>query len=131
MTIFDIINDIFKTKKGNLTENQEFYEVLQSPYILQRWITMHSTQTAYLVSETTNKLCKGLTDDKALWYKLFLVLIDKKTGYKRINYLKREKVVVNEEKDTMIEQLARINEMSKKEITAQMKLLDELTKGVA
>lgn len=129
MTIFDILNDIFRNKTGELLNNNEFYEVLQSPYILQRWVSMDSTQNAYLTSETTNKLCKALADDKEMWYKLFLVLVDKKNGYKKIRYLKREKRTVNEEKDKIIEELSKRYEISKREVELKMNTLEEIGRG--
>lgn len=126
MTIFNILDDIIRNKTGKLINNHEFYETIQSTYILQRWVSMYSTQNSYLLAETTNKLCKGFADDKALWYKLLLVLVEKKNGYKKVNYLKREKVVINEEKEKMIEQLANVREISKREIREQMKMIEEL-----
>ena len=90
---------------------------------------MDSTKNAYLVSETTNKLCKALADDKEMWYKLLLILVDKKPSYKKIRYLKREKKIVNEEKDKAIEELSRIYEISKREVEEKMNTLNELVRG--
>lgn len=129
MTIFNILKDIIYTKSGTLINNQEFNDVISSPYILQRWISMESTQNAYLVSETTNKLCKGLLEDKELWYKLYITLIDKKP-YKKIKYLKRDKQIINEDENQMIEKLGRIYEMSKTEIKENMTMVELIHKGV-
>ena len=130
MTIFNILDDIFRTKTGELINNNEFDSALQSPYMLQRWVSMHSTQAALLTSETTNKLCKGLSDDKEMWYKLYLILIDKNKSYKKIRYLKRDKKIVNEDRDKLVSDLARRYEISKREAENMMKLQEELSQGV-
>lgn len=129
MTIFTILDDIFRNKTGELINNNEFNEALQSPYMLQRWVSMHSTQSALLVSETTNKLCKGLSDDKEMWYKLYLTVIDKSKSYKKIRYLKRDKKVMNEDRDKMIAELARRYETSKKEAENRMKQIESMKQG--
>lgn len=129
MTIFNILDDIFRHKTGELINNSEFNDALQSPYMLQRWVSMHSTQTALLVSETTNKLCKGLSDDKEMWYKLYLTLVDKSKAYKKIRYLKRDKKVINEDRETMIAMLARRYEISKKEAENRMKQMELMKRG--
>ena len=129
MTIFNILDDIFRHKTGELINNSEFKDALQSPYMLQRWVSMHSTQTALLVSETTNKLCKGLSDDKEMWYKLYLTLVDKSKAYKKIRYLKRDKKVINEDRETMIAMLARRYEISKKEAENRMKQMELMKRG--
>ena len=129
MTIFDILGDIFRNKTGKLIENSDFSEALQSPYILQRWISMYSTQNAYLVSETTNKLCSGLMEDKELWYKLYLTIIDKQSKYTKTKYIKRTKNVVKEEHNTILTKLSNVYEISKKEVESNMKLLETLNEG--
>jgi|LakMenE01Jun11ns_1017448.scaffolds.fasta_scaffold9123809_1 hypothetical protein len=129
MTIFNILDDIFRNKTGELINNNEFNDALQSPYMLQRWVSMNSTQNALLVSETTNKLCKGLSDDKEMWYKLYLTLVDKSKSYKKIRYLKRDKKVVNEDRDKMIAELARRYEISKKEAENRMKQIESMNQG--
>lgn len=130
-TIYTILKDIFKTKDGTLHTKPDFNQALQSTYMLQRWISMDSIDTAHLVNETTNKLWIGLADDKELWYKLYLTLINKK-NYHKISYIKRPKAVVSEKKEKMVEELANRNELSKREVEANLKLanwLEEQTKG--
>jgi hypothetical protein len=64
-----------------------------------------------------------------MWYKLYLTLVDKSKSYKKIRYLKRDKKVVNEDRDKMIAELARRYEISKKEAENRMKQIESMNQG--
>jgi hypothetical protein len=126
MTLFDILKDILTEKTGKFINNNEFDEIVQNTYILQRWLSMYNIKNAYLISETTNKLCKSLSEDKELCAKLFITLIDKQKSYKKITFLKREKRVKNEEKDELVKKMANKYERSTREILNNMKLIEDM-----
>ena len=122
-TIYTVLKDIFKTKEGKLHTKPDFSQALQNNYILQRWISMDSTENAYLVNETTNKIWSGLADDKELWYKLYLILINKKS-YHKIGYIKRPSTVVNEKRKKLIDDESIKHQLSKREIETNIKLIE-------
>ena len=54
LNIFEILNDIIVTKKGNLLDNVEDEDQFL-PYIVCRWLSMYSPEYAQIINETTNK----------------------------------------------------------------------------
>lgn len=123
LTIFDILKDIIQDKKGNLNESSEFFEAINSTYMIQRWCSMESVKSSYIINETLNKLYKGISDDKVMLYKLLVKLIDK-DKYKKIRYIKRSNIVVNEEVDVIIGQIAKNMEISKSEVEEYIKIFN-------
>jgi hypothetical protein len=120
INIFHILRDVLQTKSGTLNEKPDFKATF-SPFLIQRWLSMESKTNAYLLNETTNKLWSGLEDDKQLWYKLYLVLINKK-AYNKINYIKKSEKIVNEKREKEVEELAKRNRISKREIEEYLEL---------
>ena len=53
MTIFDILNDILFTKKGNLLQNVDD-EAAFNNYMINRWVSMYSPNLAIVINSTTN-----------------------------------------------------------------------------
>ena len=127
MKIYDILRDIFQNKTGDLNKEHSFNEAYGSNYLMQRWISMNSPADAYILNETTNKLWRGLEDDKNLWYKLFIA-VTKKQKSTKINYIKKEKKTVNDTQDKIVEALTQRNELSKREIETNLDLLQLLGK---
>lgn len=124
MTIIDIITDIVSTKSGKLCEDSEFFEAITSNYLLQRWVSMTTPNNLYMINETTNKLAKVYENDKEFLYKLLTVLIEK-DDYARVNYIKKQKEVINEEEKSKITKLARMYECSEREIKEKLMLKGE------
>ena len=120
-TIFAILKDIVQTKSGACLEDSDF-RTNCSPYLLQRWLSMESPNTACLVNETTNKIWSGLADDRELWYKFYLAFITKK-NYTKIPYIKKAEKIVNEERDKEVERLAKKNRISKREVEGYLDML--------
>jgi hypothetical protein len=88
MTIFDIIGGILFTKKKDILDNVDDQKQFQ-PFIVNRWLSMHSGDDARIVNETVNKFGHVFTD-KADLYK-FLVNVLPRHRFKRINYIKKKK----------------------------------------
>lgn len=111
MTIFDYISSVLFTKKKNclssVDEEGEF-----SPYMLNRWCSMHSTATAKIGSILDKYL--GVFDNKKDLYNLFVAVMPQVPNT-RISYIKKPKEEKKEENKD-IEMLACNLELSKREI---------------
>lgn len=127
MTIYDVLRDIFQNKTATLIDDHEFKDAYASNYLMQRWVSMDSPDNTLKVNETTNKLWKGLEDDKDLWYKLFIALTEKKR-FTKISYIKKQKKIVNEKRNNLINMLSNRNEISKRETEENLNLLEMLGK---
>ena len=127
MNLYDLLKEIIQTKKGTANKEHTFNDAFTSPFLMQRWLSMDTPLTASIINITSNKLYKGLDDDKNLWYKLFIVLNNKKT-YKKIAYIKKEAKTENKTESKMIEKLSERNELSKHEVENNLKLLEALGK---
>mgnify|MGYP003650386317 FL=1 len=116
MGIFDFVNDILYKKSGKLLEKKELESELQ-PYMLQRWISMHSNTNARILAATLNKMYKSI-DDKDQWYKLFLTTVPRST-FKRFKYIKKVSKGSGKKKTDMeeaIELVAKAKQVSKREV---------------
>jgi len=114
MIIFDFLKDIVYRKKGNLLENPENEQEFD-PYMLQRWLSMHSPNMAKLLNATTNRLY-SVYDTKQEWYKIYLATIPK-TYSKRIKYIKKvKKEKGKKEEEDIISFIAKSKQMSKREV---------------
>jgi hypothetical protein len=92
MEIFDFINNILFFKKNDIELNCEEYKKYNS-YLINRWISMHSSDNAMIVNQTVNRrnfLCKE-SDSQ---YK-FLLNVIPRSKYKKIEYIKKN---TNEDK---------------------------------
>lgn len=87
MTIFDIIGGILFSKKKDIIANVDDQKQFQ-PYIVNRWLSMHSGDDAKIVNETVNRY-GHVFSDKADLYK-FLVNVMPHHRFKRINYIKKK-----------------------------------------
>jgi len=114
MGIFDFIKDILYKKSGTLLDKSEEEHDFQ-PFMVQRWLSMHSNLNVKILNATTNKLYKGI-DDKPAWYKLFITTLPK-AKYKRFKYIK--KVSSKKKKsdlDDAITMIAQNKQISKREV---------------
>ena len=92
MEIFDFINNILFFKKNDIELNCEEYKKYNS-YLINRWISMHSSDNAMIINQTVNRknfLCK----DPDSQYK-FLLNVIPRSKYKKIEYIKKN---TNEDK---------------------------------
>lgn len=113
MTIFDIIQSLlFNKKRLDVSDSDAFV-----PYMVQRWISMYSPPLAQIVNQTTNRYYQGYVDNQ-MWYDtLFTVL--PKVPFRKINYVKKEKVSKKKVEDNSesIAFLANVSNLSIREIT--------------
>jgi hypothetical protein len=120
MSIFDFISSVLFFKKKNclnsVDEEGEF-----SPYMLNRWCSMHSPTVATF-SNILNKYL-GIFDNKKDLYNLFVAVMPKVSS-KRIAYIKKSKEVKNEENEHL-EMIANNLELSKREINEYIAFLEK------
>ena len=110
---FDSLNNILFNKNTSEKRVQEDLEEF-SPFMINRWGSMYDGNTCTLINATTNRFT-SIFEDKMRIYKMFLYIIPR-LGRKRINYIKKKKVELDEEDQELIDTLAHELELSKKEI---------------
>lgn len=88
MTIFDYLNDILFTKRGNSLQNVD-EESSFNQYMINRWSSMHSPVMATLVNNTTNWLY-SVFETKQQYYR-FVSKVWPRLQFKRIHYIKKTK----------------------------------------
>ena len=113
LNIFEILNDIIVTKKGNLLDNVEDEDQFL-PYIVCRWLSMYSPEYAQIINDTTNKHY-NVFDTKREWYD-YLIKILPKGSPGRIHYIKKEKRKDINNFDEIVKFLAKRFEISRREV---------------
>lgn len=124
MTIFDLIKDILFTKKQSclnvIEEESEF-----SPFLVNRWLSMYSPQTA-LSSNIINKYL-SVFDNKKDLYSLFIAIFPKVSA-KKINYIKKIKENKDDKDLEKLALIAKNKELSQREILDYISKLNYLKK---
>ena len=115
MGLFDFINDILYKKHGNCLDKKENESEL-NPYMMQRWLSMHSKDNVRILNATTNSVHNGVAD-KQQWYKLFLGVLPK-CKFKRFRYIKKTKTPPTKAtgEDAAIKMIAKFHKMSEREV---------------
>lgn len=115
MNIFDQLNDLVFSKKKRCMNNID-HENEYVPFMINRWISMISSQHAVIVNNTVNWMY-GVFENKQLHYKLLHNIIPK-TRWQRVNYFKKikDKHEKKSEQDEHIKRLARALELSEREV---------------
>jgi hypothetical protein len=122
MTIFDFISSVLFTKeKACLTSVDE--ESNFSPFMLNRWCSMYSKNTATFCNIINRYL--GVFEDKKDLYGLFVAVMPKVPS-KRISYIKKIKEEKKEE-NSDIEMLANNLELSEREIKQYIAFYETLS----
>lgn len=107
--LFDYLKNILYEKNPELLEeNNEFV-----PFLIQRWLSMHSAEIAYILNETTNRYWMSLSD-KQDWYNMFITQIPK-VKFKKLQYIKKPKES-NDKDEEIIKQIAENMELSCREV---------------
>ena len=115
MNIFETLADIICHKKNRLADNIED-ETEFLPYIVQRWLSMHSNVNAEIMNVSTNRMWKSLGNDKQLWYQFYTAIIPRSSN-KNFRYIKKaEKTKERKIDDAFLTLLANRFELSKREI---------------
>ena len=112
MTIFDFINDILFTKKGNKLDNINDEGEFNS-YMVNRWASMYSPEMATIINSTTNWLYP-VFEDKQSYYRFMLTVLPR-VKRRHIPYVKKSKKT-SEEENINIPLLAKRLELSEREI---------------
>lgn len=115
--MFNILTDILCFKRGDQLQTIESETEVQ-PYMLNRWISMHSPSNALLVNLASNRYWSVLAN-KLDWYRFSLALFPK-SKFSKIEYIKKapkEKGSTAAKDDQkLFEALARNLEISVREI---------------
>lgn len=112
MTIFDQLNDILFSKRGECLDNVDDESQFQ-PYMINRWCSMYSPAMAQIVNSTTNRLYNTFVD-KQQFYK-FVTGVFPKLSRKRIHYIKKNKPDPEQQPENL-KTVARALELSEREI---------------
>jgi len=126
--MFAYLNKIlFKTKtpdSSNVQEDPEF-----QPYMVQRWCSMHSSEAATFVNNTSNRVWSSL-NDKEHWFK-YLYGILPQYKFSRVNYIKKKKEDNKNSKDKeTVLKIATSLEISSRELNQYMEQFNlKLPKG--
>lgn len=113
--LFDLIDRVLFSKRTidiNIGDEQVH------PYIMNRWISMYSTQMATLINNTGNWMYSVFEHDNQLYYK-FLQRFLPRVGRRRIHYIKKIKTSPTsqpDEEEKQAETLAHNLELSTREI---------------
>ncbi len=113
--LFDVLSDILFNKRGDQLQSVD-NEVDINPYMLNRWISMHSPECAFIVNEYNNKWWSVL-QNKNDWYRFNLSVIPRYRPSK-LSYIKKsskEKKVVSDD-NKVYEILAHNLELSIREV---------------
>lgn len=113
INIFDILNDIITTKKGDLLDDVDNEEQF-SPYLICRWLSMYSPEYAYIINKSVNKYY-SVFETKQDWYQ-YLIKILPKGSPGRIFYIKKQKRDKVDDYDVAVNLLSKKYEISKREI---------------
>ena len=119
MTIFDYLNDILFTKRGNSLQNVD-EESNFNMYMLNRWISMYSPNLAIVINSTTNWM-HGVFETKQQYYQ-FVSKVLPKVNRKRIHYIKKTKKEPTEQQEDNNKLMAKRLELSEREIKSYYEL---------
>lgn len=119
MTIFDIINSVFFSKKKidlSLDNESTF-----SPFMLNRWMSMYSEEMVNIINNTSNKY-GGIFNIKQQQYDWYYYLFPK-LRFKKIQYIKKTKKE-KELKEDNLSIIAKNNEISVRELKLYKEFFD-------
>lgn len=112
MTIFDILNDVLFTKKGNTLKNVDD-ESAFNMFMINRWVSMYSPNMAVVINNTVNRL-HSTFESKQDYYR-FINKVLPKVKRKHIPYIKKTKKDTETE-DENLKIIAKRLELSQREI---------------
>lgn len=85
--MFEHLKHLIQTKK--VLKEDLVMDTSFTPFMAQRWLSMHSDEYCVSINESTNKLYQGLSD-KNHWYMMLQTLVPC-NSYKFIKYIKKTK----------------------------------------
>lgn len=107
--LFDHLKNILYQKEAEVLEDDNDFV----PFLIQRWLSMHSPEVAYIVNETTNRYWMAFAE-KQDWYNMMMAQIPK-VRFRKLNYIKKPKDENNKE-DDIINRIAENMEISRREV---------------
>lgn len=123
--LFKLIDNILSSKKPIYDSNIDDDDV--HPYIVNRWISMYSTQMAILINSTGNWLYSSFKDQPIRYFN-FLRLFLPRVSKKRIFYIKRNRSTSDDEElNKKIVLLSKQLELSQREIKYMLDITDKMT----
>lgn len=122
-TIFNYIDSVLFNKKrvNNINEGETQFNL----FMVNRWCSMYSSDLVKILNETSNVYGKTFLTKQEQYD--FLLNILPKVKKKKINYIKKNKEEKKEE-NTEIENIARFSELSEREVTSYLEMLNNLNK---
>jgi hypothetical protein len=126
MTIFEIINLLFFSKKN--TYDEPDCECLSNfqPYLINRWLSFYGKPQATFVNDTLNKYA-GVFQDKNDSYCFYYNLIPRQK-FSRIQYIKKQKNTSTKANEDYPPQVASSANLSQREINLYIDLQNQLYK---
>lgn len=124
MTIFDLFKELFFKSSSTDCRTSEGLQLF-SPYMINRWLSFYGKAQALFVNETLNKY-SGVLEDKLHTYNMYFNLIPK-MGFKRISYIKKQKVEESKEVEHLNLLASNLN-ISTREIKQYMDLYKHIGK---
>lgn len=115
MTIFDHLYSILFTKKGDNLKNVDD-ESTFLPFMVNRWVSMHSPAMAKIINDTTNRYSKHFDLFSKREYNAYYHSTLPQCRFKRIAYIKKSKKETDEDEDKKVELIAKSQELSQREI---------------
>lgn len=115
-SLFDVINWVLKNSKNKPSNFNVHY------FIFNRWLSMANSDTINIINSTTNRWMFKISDFP--FVNFYRILLPKHN--KKINYIKKEKEIVDGDANTEIIQLSENMELSNREIIFLEKALEDL-----
>lgn len=115
--LFDYLKNILYSKKPELLEEENDFV----PFLVQRWLSMHSPEVTYILNETTNRYWMALAD-KQDWYNAFMASLPR-AKFRKINYIKKAKSENSKDDDT-VKLIAKNMEISEREVRLYLERID-------
>jgi len=111
VTIFDYLNDIFITKKGNLSLDH------YSPFMVNRWISFINPTLCSNINLLSNQ--KEVLENKTAHYKLMLASMPTVSSLPKIKYIKKSNLQETEDKNkAKVNAIASNLELSTREVNS-------------
>lgn len=117
MILFDVLSDVLFFKKGEQLQTMDS-ESEVNPYMLNRWISMHSPANAKIVNAINNKYWAVFQNRKD-WYRLNLTLLPR-NRFVKIEYVKKaakdKTAAKKDDNEKIYEMLSKNLELSLREV---------------
>jgi hypothetical protein len=115
--LFDYLKNILYSKQPELLEEENDFV----PFLIQRWLSMHSPEVTYILNETTNRYWMALAD-KQDWYNAFMTSLPR-VKFRKLNYIKKAKAENSKDDDT-VKLIAKNMEISEREVRLYLERID-------